>query len=360
VARVATSVSGTGTLFTSEFAVGDLIDINNTGTGHLITNIASDTLMTVVGTGNVAAGAAVARFDDQYSPPVLFQENCTHRHHVRELGGLMYGFWWDSAGTPMLKKPKRHAGLSTITVSASTSTKFIMSAGVETNLASGDVLLVDGLEPLEVRTFDSGTGVGQFISLPSTSIAASTTYRIEKVDDFTLPTGDEDSDSSTITHTEYRDDENTMGGAFTAATTLFNTTPYIKGGAWGLHRALRIDAFGKISGAGDLIIRIKFGGTDFVVTPSPLTHSAGAGSWKLEALIKTNNSMTSTRSIVEFSKWIDGTGVKEGEIVYATDSAGTGETTIDTGLGDVLDITFESNTGTSFDATCYGIELNWE
>lgn len=56
----ATTVTGTGTLFTTEFAIGDVIWFNTTGVGRRITAIASDISLTIESSLTIAVGEAIS------------------------------------------------------------------------------------------------------------------------------------------------------------------------------------------------------------------------------------------------------------------------------------------------------------
>lgn len=352
VTQALLAVTGSGTAFTSLFAVGDIYV--PTGVGKVpavITAIASNTAMTVSVSQTVVAGSAYGRADTSYSASNIFFEAPGSDHKTAKVANLCYDIFMDGNGHLRNLMPGVIAGTSTLTTTNG-STAFTTAVN-DTGIIAGRWVFATGMGPRQVLSYAAGAGV--FRTNADASLVA-LAYRIRRHDIFATPTGDTDANAIYFNYDVYKE---TAGKTLTNDQTeqsWFNTTPIIVGGEFSDKRTLHIRAWGTSTAANilaTLIIRVKLGGTTILNNATAVTvGSTAAQAFSFESTIQANGT-ANQNDLYVFRAQTDAAAP------VAITVMDVSQTTVNTAQDMVLDISSQFGTNNG-QIVIYGIEAYWE
>lgn len=290
VAWSGTAVTGSGTSFTTEYAIGDVMVIS--GQNAIIRSITSNTAIVTANSASptVGLGTAHARRDDQYRPPVIFLGDSSSDQLVAGKAGLFYGLWPTNSGHLKIKTPPLTAPAQTLSTTSG-STAFTTSANVS-GLAAGDWVFAVGMGPRQVYNY-AGTS-GNFRRAADATVSTSA-FRYRKSDDATYPTSDTDSDSTYVNTRAFRDTSKSIG-ATASPTSIFNTAPIIPGGAFSTDRVLRIKGcYNVTSGTGNHTLDLQVNGSSVLINTAETVTPTG-GHVMFEIVISPDGSATAQQA----------------------------------------------------------------
>lgn len=345
VAWSGTAVTGTSTLFTTEYAIGDVIVVS--GQNGIIQSITNNTALVTQNAANpaIGAGASIAKLDSQYSPVMQYFETSTSDHKVAQKASLFNGIFYCNANhLRVIPATVVTPGQTISTTSGSAA--FTTSANIAA-LAAGDWVFATGMAPRQVYSYSSTSG--QFRTAADATLTT-IAVRYRKSDTQPYPASNTDGQPYSVRF--YQDSTKSIAST-TNETSIFNTTPIIYGGAIDTDRTLVIKSYGTMSGLGTLVIAVKYGATT-ICTNTAGEVLAAAGSWELEVRIKSNASLTSQRNMIRFNLRPDTNGAAMDSILMATTS------TADMAKDAALDITFDSTSATGIATEVYGMDCYWE
>jgi hypothetical protein len=328
VSSALTAVTGTGTLFTTEYEIGGKIVI---GTNvRYIRDIISDTSMTINQNLTAAAGTAISKPDAQFAPPVLYFEDNRGDHNGQSVFGNRKGvFLADSGHFKSWVSEFQVTSSRTITTTAG-SHEYTLS-GNEGALRTGEVVYVPGMAPKTVVRLTASTGF--FTEPAEISVAGSAFNYINANRNLDNVSPDDNTDGNYFNMEAFKDYEKTIASS-TSEESIFNTAPEISNFNFAADRGLRLVAFGDLVGNGeDLKIRAKLGGTTICTNATDLTLSAD-GTWTLEIIVLPNNDTADQNTLINFR------GAAAADVIRENQNS-----TVDTQIVQDFDVSFECTTG---------------
>lgn len=334
-----TTLTGTGTSFTTELVVGDVIKLSGISSTFVVQAIASNTSLTVTSApSSSTTGNTFAKYASQYGTLCLSMTDPTGDHK----GIAKAGPW--SCLFPTRSDLLRYSPTS-FTTGSGTLTMTAASGNVTTSVANAGIAVGDwihapgqtaraaGQAPMQVIKVNSTTSFQVRPAATASWTTASGNWSYQKTGQETMPSGD--STGVSIHKTLFFEASDAGPSASTTETSLFTTLPVIRAYTMTTNRPVNVTIYGDLSGANAakaLTLRVKLGSTTILTTHAEVIADVSTNNFRLDVLIAPNASETSQRTSLTFNCQSPTTSAVDTIIDYETSS-------VDCTADQALDIT---------------------
>ena len=341
IATTATSrtLTGTGTLFTTELVVGDTIKLSGLSASYVVETITSNTSLDVTAVvATTTSGNTYAKYGTQYGPPRFFLTGPLSNHKGLGVADPTSCLFQTRNDSLRLLATSFVAGSGTLTFTSGSGdvTCSASIAGIAVGdwiHAPGQTARAAGQAPVQVIRKVSNTNFKVAPAASATWVTASGAWAYQKHNQYTGPTTC--SDGFSVHHTLSVDSSAAGPSASTTETSIFSALTRIRSGSFCTNRPIRITAYGTLSGANagkTLTIRVKLGSTTIMTTHAEVIADTTTNNFHLVVTIAPNNSETSQKSSLVFKCQSPTTSVTDHLFDYETSS-------VDTTADQDLDIT---------------------
>lgn len=299
-----TTLTGTGTLFTTELVVGDILTFTGSANKVVVEAIASDTSLTM----SVGQALVAVTYQKKAAQIGMFKQTTEgpSGDHVgigkADVTAVKY---LTDADMIRVKQEPFVAGSGTITLTAASGavTTSVANAGIAVGdwiHVQGNSVSAAGNQPLQVTRVVS---TSSFIVRPAatTTQAAVSGWTYQKANNMTMPSAN--NDGFGLSMSLYQDFTNAGPSATTTETSIFSALYRVRSNTIATNRTLRISAYGTLSGANaakNLIFRVKLGTTTIATSHAEVIADTSTNNWKLDVVIAANNSAAAQTTLLNF------------------------------------------------------------
>jgi len=347
-----TSVTGVGSTFTTQLAVGDTIFRSGSTERYVVVAIASNTALTVHANIGVATGGTGAgyKLETNYGPTKIYFESPYGNHAVYGNADPTSCLYNTCGDLLRFNTPSYIPGSGTLTLTAGSPTVTLSTnTGNNGSISSGSWIHIDssaGVQvPLQVALKSSLTMTVTPTPTISATISAGN-WDIKLHDQFPAPT--DNSDGYSLHHTLYTEATSAGPSGQTAEVSLFAAAPKIRASTMFTNRPIRVTMYGTCSGANaakTLTLRVKLGPTTICQSIAEVLADTTTNHWNMTIIIAPNASESSQKTILDWKlRQQVSNGNSDSILVYAN-------STVNTAADQVLDVTAQYSAASTM--TCF-------